>query len=121
MKQYYRWMLGALLLFPSLVFADIQLPQDLHAKASVTRGSRDGVWEKTLIVQFPERRRVLSTTDGFVDSLAAINHAAHPELWMKVHEDMQTRHEIGGNVYVRKIQKKIADSLGVKSEDEDRC
>lgn len=117
MKQYFIWMLGALLLSPSLVFADIQLPQDLHAKASVTKEFRDGLWEKTLIVRFPERRRALSTTDGFVDSLAAINHAAHPELWMKVHEEMQTRHELGGNVYVRKIQEKIADSLGVKRED----
>ncbi|HTR45013.1 MAG TPA: adenosylcobinamide amidohydrolase [Thermodesulfovibrionales bacterium] len=111
-------MLGALLLFPSLVLAGgIPLPQELNVTASVAKGVRDGLWEKTLIVRFPEKRRTLSTTDGFADAQAAINHAAQPELWMKLHAEMQTRHELGGNVYVRKIQEKIADNLGVKRED----
>lgn len=118
MKKYSIWMLGAFLLFPTLVLAtDIPLPQDLNAKASVTKGVRDGLWEKTLIVRFPEKRRTLSTTDGFADVQATINHAAHPALWMKMHEEMQTRHELGGNVYVRKIQEKIANEFGLKRED----
>ena len=118
MKKYTIWLLGALLLFPTLVFAaDISLPQDIKAKAFVTKGVRDGLWEKTLIVRFPEKRRTLSTTDGFTDAQAAINHAAHPELWMKVYEEMQTKHEFGGNVYVRKIQEMVAKNLGLKRED----
>ena len=117
MKYYFIWML-TLLLIPSMVLAaDIPLPQDINAKVSVTKGMRDGLWEKTLIVRFPEKRRTLSTTDGFGDARAAINHAAHPELWMKMHEEMQTRHELGGNVYVRKIQEKVAKNLGLKRED----
>ena len=118
MKKYFIWMLGDLLLSPSLEFAaDIPLPQDLNAKASVTKGSRDGLWEKTLIVRFPEKRRTLSTTDGFADAQVAINHAAQLELWKKLHEERQTRQELGVISYVRKIQGKIANSIGVKRED----
>jgi adenosylcobinamide amidohydrolase len=117
MKNHFIWML-TLLLIPTLVCAaDIPLPPDLDAKASVAKGTREGLWEKTLIIRFPEKRRALTTTDGFVDAQVAINHAAHPELWMKMHEEMQTRHELGGNVYVRKIQEKIATSFGVKREE----
>jgi adenosylcobinamide amidohydrolase len=70
-----------------------------------------------VIVRFPEKRRTLSTTDGFADAQVAINHAAHLELWKKLHEERQTRHELGVIVYVRKIQGKIANSLGLKRED----
>lgn len=118
MKKYFVWMLGILLLLPSLVFAaDILLPKEINAKAFVTKGMRDGLWEKTLIIRFPEKRRTLSTNDGFADAQIAINHAAQPELWMKLHEEMQTRHELGGNVYVRKIQEKIAKDFGLKREE----
>ena len=118
MKKYLKRMSGDLLLSPSLVFAaEIPLSQDLNAKASVAKGSRDGLWEKTLIVQFTEKRRTLSTIDGFADARAAINHAAHLELWKKLHEERPTRHELAIIVYVSKIQEKIADSLGLKRED----
>jgi len=118
MKKYFVWMSGILLLLPSLLFAaDIPLPQDINAKATVTKGVRDGLWEKTLIVRFPEKRRTLSTTDGFADAQIAINHAAQPELWMKLHEEMQTRHELGGNVYLRKIQEKVAKDFGLKRKE----
>ena len=95
----------------------INLPRGLNATAFVAKGSRDGLWEKTLIVRFPEKRRALSTTDGFVDALAAINHAAHPDLWSMVHAEMQTGHQQGGNLYVRKVQGKIAKLHGVKEEE----
>lgn len=118
MKRYFIRMLGVLLLFPTLVIAaDITLPQELNAKASVTKGTRDGLWEKTLVIRFPEKRRTLSTTDGFVNAQAAINHAAHPQLWMKMYGEMQTKHEFGGNVYVRNIQEKVAGNLGLKREE----
>lgn len=106
------------LFLPTVALAgDISLPKDLNAAAYVTVGERAGLWEKTLIVSFPEKRRTLTTTDGFVDAKVAINHAAHPELWMKVHEEMQTRHELGGNVYVRNVQEKVAKGFGLKRED----
>ena len=108
----------ALLSIASLVFADgITLPHEINAKAFVIEGSREGLWEKTLVVRFPEKRRTLSTNDGFSNVLVAINHAAHPALWKKMHTEMLTGHELGGNVYVRRIQEKIAIGLGLKRED----
>ena len=57
-----------ILFIPSFAVAhDIILPPDLNAKASIARSDRDDLWEKTLVVQFPQRRRVLSTNDGAVD------------------------------------------------------
>ena len=118
MNKLYTWFFGVLLLIPALGFAnDIQLSPDLNAKAFVSKSVRDGLWEKTLIVQFPDKRRTLSTSDGFADAYAAINHAAHPELWTKVYAEMQTKHEFGGNVYVRNIQERVAKTLGIKQED----
>lgn len=111
-------MLATHLPCPSHVFATyIELPQCLNASAFVAKGDRDNLWEKTLIIQFPEKRRALSTTDGFVDSMAAMNHAAHPDLWMKVHAEMQTGHKLGGNLYVRRIQERVANFLGLKQEE----
>lgn len=128
----FLWVL-IFLLIPSFVTAgDITLPQDLNAKAFVVKSERDGLWEKTLIVQFYEkggshngynvpivsqRRRVLSTNDGFIDALAVVNHSAHPELWKKVCQEMKTEHEVGGKVYSRKIKENIAERLGIRSED----
>jgi len=121
------------LLIPSFVIAgDISLPQDLNAKAFVAESERDGLWEKTLIVQFYEkggshkwdnvplvsqRRRVISTNDGFMDAMAVVNHSAHPELWKKVCQEMKTEHEVGGKVYSRKVKERIAAQFGIRSED----
>jgi adenosylcobinamide amidohydrolase len=96
---------------------DIPLPQDLNVKAFVVKSERDGLWEKILIVQFPQRRRVISTNDGFMDAMATMNHSAHPKLWQKVCEQMKTKDEVGGKVYSRKIKDKIAERLGIRSED----
>ncbi|MDP3049526.1 MAG: adenosylcobinamide amidohydrolase [Thermodesulfovibrionales bacterium] len=96
----------------------ILLPQNLNAKAMVIKSERGGLWEKSLIVQFPERRRVLSTNDGFIDAMAVVNHSAHPELWKRVCQEMKTKDEVGGKVYSRKIIKeRNAESLGIRSED----
>lgn len=73
---------------PTLVGAtEIVLPSVLDATAEVRHGERDGLWEKTLLVRFTGERRVLSTSDGMLSARAAINHAAHPQLW----------HRLGGN------------------------
>ncbi|MDP2754845.1 MAG: adenosylcobinamide amidohydrolase [Nitrospirota bacterium] len=121
------------LLIPSLVIAgELPLPEDLNAKAFVVKAERDGLWEKSLIVQFYEkggfhkgdivplmsqRRRALSTNDGFVDAMAVVNHSAHPELWKRVCQEMKTKDEVGGKVYSRKIKERNAESLGIRSED----
>lgn len=116
MRQFLRILF--FLLIPSFVMAvDIPLPQDLNAKAFIVKEERNGLWEKTLIVQFPQRRRVLSTNDGFVDALVVVNHSAHPLLWKKVCEEMKSEHEVGGKIYMRKIREKIAQRLSVRSED----
>lgn len=95
----------------------IHLPQDLSAKAFVIKSEKNGLWEKSLIVQFSERRRVLSTNDGFVDAMAVVNHSAHPELWKKVCQEMKTKDEVGGKVYSRRTKEKIAERLSMRSED----
>jgi len=105
-------------LLPSLAAAgDIALPQALEARATVIRSDRDGLWEKTLIVQFPQRRRVLSTNDGVIDVMAAANHAAHPLLWNRLEGTMKTDHEGGGKVYMRKIRERTARACGLRGED----
>jgi len=120
-------------LIPTFVTAgDISLPQDLNARASVIKSERDAFWEKSLVVQFYEkggfhkgdnvplmsqRRRILSTNDGFVDAMAVVNHSAHPELWKKVCQEMKTKEEVGGKVYARETKESIAKRLDLKSED----
>ncbi len=106
MKKIYL-LIGLLiiLLIPSFALGgDIKLSQDLNAKAFVVKSEKDGLWEKSLIVRFPERRRALSTTDGFIDAMAVVNHSAHPELWREVCEKMKTKDKVGGKVYTRKIR-----------------
>lgn len=106
------------LLIPSFVMAvDFALPQDFNAKAWVIKSEKEGLWQKSLIVRFQERRRVLSTTDAFSDSLAVVNHSAHPLLWKKVCDEMKTKDEVGGKVYSRKTKERIAKELGIRSED----
>ncbi len=120
MKREILWLiLSFILILPSIATAgDITLPQDLNAKAYVIKGeTKDGFWEKTLIVQFPEMRRIFSTTDAFVDANTVINHSAQPELWKKVCEEMKTKDEVGGKIYSRKIKERIAERLGIRGED----
>ena len=109
--------LGSLAMPSILEAGDITLPQGLNARAFVIRSEKDGLWEKSLIIQFPERRRVISTNDGFVDAMAVVNHSAHPELWKRVCQEMKTKDEVSGKVYSRKIKERNAESLGIRSED----
>lgn len=105
-------------LIPAVTLADdIALPQAVEAQATVIRSERNGLWEKTLVVRFPQRRRVLSTNDGLVDVRVAANHAAHPLLWSHVDGDMKTDHESGGKVYLPKMKERTARSCGLRGED----
>lgn len=115
-----RWFIVLFLLFlvPSMALAEeITLAQNLNARAFIIQGQRDGLWEKSLVVQFPGKRRVLSSSDGLVEATAVVNHSAHPELWEKVHREMKTEKESGCNVYSRKIKEGIAARLETKSEN----
>ncbi len=81
------------------------LPDELGASAEILRGERDGLWEKTLVVSFAGERRVLSTSDGMLNARAAINHAAHPDLWHRLAQDSK--------VYTAEVLKSTADRLQV--------
>ncbi|MEQ8215776.1 MAG: hypothetical protein ABRQ30_05735, partial [Smithellaceae bacterium] len=55
----------AIFLIPSFAAAEeIALHQDLKARAAIVKSNPDGLWEKTLVIQFPQERRTLSTNDG---------------------------------------------------------
>ncbi len=42
-----------LVMLPALLLAaDIQIPENLRARAYVLKAERDGLWEKSLVVQF---------------------------------------------------------------------
>lgn len=90
---------------PELPLADPVLPPELQATAHIHRSERDGLWEKTLIVRFPVPRRLLSTSDGLLDGLAAMNHGAHPLLWGKLGS--------GGKAYTASTREAAADRLGI--------
>ncbi|HRH75542.1 MAG TPA: adenosylcobinamide amidohydrolase, partial [Zoogloea sp.] len=74
---------------------------------------RDGLWEKTLVVSFPEVRRSLSTSDGLVDSQVAINHGAHPELWKRVSARFNGDDGRGGKRYTEHVIATTAANLGL--------
>lgn len=105
----------ACLLFalPCISQGGIDIPENIHAKAVVVKGERDGLWEKTLLVTFPERRRTLSTFDGLVEAMVAMNHSAHPLLWQKVSERFMGQNGRGGKNYTEYIQKSVAGKFGL--------
>lgn len=101
----------SLVMSSSVSAADIAIPPSLQAQAQVIRAERDGYWEKSLVVSFPERRRSLSTFDGIVEARAAVNHSAHPLLWVKVSKEFLNQNGSGGKVYLEHIHQKLADLL----------
>ncbi len=118
MKKYLTIIFAILLIMPALAGAkDIVLPLELKAQATVIKSDRKNLWEKTLVVQFTQRRRVLSTNDGLLDVMAVANHSAHPELWDRVDETTKPDHETAGIRYMRLIRERTARQLGLRSED----
>ncbi|MBK6653102.1 adenosylcobinamide amidohydrolase [Zoogloea sp.] len=106
--------LGGLLALASAAHADtLRLPDEVSARARIERSQRDGLWEKTLVISFPEVRRTLSTSDGLVDSQAAINHGAHPELWKRVSARFNGHDGRGGKRYTEHVIAATAASLGL--------
>lgn len=97
--------------------AALVLPPELKASARVFTTTRDGLWEKSLIVQLPERRHLLSTSDGIINGLGAINHAAHPLLWKKLAVELATKQQCGGKVYEQQRKAIIARNLALQPAD----
>ncbi|MEN6620496.1 MAG: adenosylcobinamide amidohydrolase [Smithella sp.] len=108
-----------ILLIPSFAAAnEIVLPQKVEAQATVFKKStRDGLWEKTLIVRFPQIRRVLSSNDGVLNTTAVANHSAHPQLWNCSAETMKSNHKIAAKVYMQDIRGEIAHNCGLRTEE----
>lgn len=69
------------------------------------------------MIRFPERRRLLSTKDGFVQVFAAVNHSAHPLLWARVSETMKRADEDGGKVYETKTVERLSRILHLQRGD----
>ena len=91
----------------------ITIPETLQAKAMVIQSEREGLWEKSLVLVFPEKRLSLSSFDGLVEAAAAVNHSAHPRLWKMVGEAFMGEPGCGGKTYVEYIRNKLADDLGL--------
>jgi len=118
MKMKSMILLLVIFLIPSFVAADeILLPQGLEARAAVLRFDQNGHWEKTLIVRFPQNRRILSTNDGVLNIKAVANHSAHPQLWNCIDETAKTGHKVGAKVYMQNIRKRTAHNCGLGIEN----
>ena len=118
MKLFRISVVSLLLFFPSPAAADeIHLPAELNAEASILVSDVGGLWEKSLVVVFPQKRNILSTNEGLIQGRILMNHSAHPELFRKVCIEMKTRNEVGGKVYIRKIKERIAQRFGFSKEE----
>ena len=94
---------------------EIPLPQALNACAFVVKSETEGLWQKTLVVEFTERRRALSTNDGILDILSAVNHAAHQTIWNGTSGTVKKGHGDWMTVYMAKVREQTAQRLGVKT------
>jgi adenosylcobinamide amidohydrolase len=116
MKRFFAVFLWLMVFSPAVFAQSLALPEPLQAKAYILRGEWDGLWENTLVIEFPELRRVLSTQDGFLEVQAIINSSADPALWAKACEIFKTDQEVGGKVYLRRMREKPAATLGMPPE-----
>ena len=115
MKAYHILFVVLVLATTSYVAAgDIALSPELGAKAFIVKADKNGLWEKTLFVQFPQKRRVLSTNDGLVDVVAVVNHAAHSGLWDCSTDTRKPGQPCPAMVYLQKSRERAAQRVGVQ-------
>jgi adenosylcobinamide hydrolase len=95
---------------------DIALPENINARAFTIESMKDGLWEKSLVVRFPDKRRLLSTNDGIINAFAAVNHAAHPLMWHRL-PATQTANTDSGKLYEEQVGNSLALSLGLPRSD----
>ena len=118
MKAYHILFVVLVLATTSYVAAgDIALSPELGAKAFIVKADKNGLWEKTLFVQFPQKRRVLSTNDGLVDVVAVVNHAAHSGLWDCSTDTRKPGQPCPAMVYLQKSRERAAQRVGVRVAD----
>lgn len=86
----------------------IDLPTELEARAFVDTIKADGLWEKTLVLLYSSKRRMLSTTEGFVQSRMAINHGAHRDLWLNMPTDKANPEAGWYSGYIESVQRRAA-------------
>lgn len=91
------------------------LPENLRARARVIENERDGLWEKSLVVAFAEKRKAISTQEGFVNARAAVNHAMHPLLSQRFMGGKTGRES--WRRYIGEIHGKIARDLKASRRD----
>lgn len=106
-----------LFLTTPLFAANLTLPKELGATARILKTDRNGLSEKSLIIEWSQSRHLISTTDGIINGRAAINHGADPKLWMKVAKELDTPQRCGGKVYEQQRKALIADKLGRQPDE----
>lgn len=117
MKKAQTLLVVLTLLLPCVAGArDIALPENVNARAFVLEAVKDGLWEKSLVVRFPGKRRLLSTNDGIIDVSAAINHSAHPALWHTPPASGDGNTD-SGKLYEEQVGKTLALRLGLSGSD----
>lgn len=112
LRIYSIFFLLFLFVLPAAQASGITLAPELGATVSILKTEQGGLWEKSLIIRLNERRHLISTSDGIIDGIAAINHSAHPELWYRLATELATKQECGGKIYEKNRKKLIAEKLG---------
>lgn len=106
-----------LFLVTPLFAANLTLPKELGVSARILKTERNGLSEKSLIVEWSQSRHLISTTDGIINGRAAINHGADPKLWMMVAKELDTPQRCGGKVYELQRKTLIAGKLGIQPDE----
>jgi len=96
----------------------IKLPSELKASAIILeKEDIPFYWEKSLIIKFNHKRRVLSTMQGFLFARVVVNHSASPLMWKYVCYKYRKGNKCGGLIYMEKEKKEIAKLYGISPEE----
>ena len=94
---------------------ELNIPQAINAKAEILRKMTDGLWEKTLILVFPKKRKIISTNKGIFNAKAVAIHSAHPNFWGD-YED-KDEHEKTWRSYIESIYNIISKRYHCKTKE----
>ncbi|MEL6713971.1 MAG: adenosylcobinamide amidohydrolase [Planctomycetota bacterium] len=93
---------------------DVDVPHGVTREVQL--GQRWGFWEKSLVLGLPQRTRVLTTNEGFVEADFVVNHGAQPELWARAFEELGTDAAFGGDVYLEQVEARLSVRLGAEED-----
>ena len=96
---------------------EVFLPPSLHVNCFDERKQIDNMWEKTLILIFPAKRRIISTNTGIIMAKAIANHSAHPGFWDKAQDRNRADHEKTAMAYLDYTNKEIAKKCRCKTSE----